>query len=435
MPKFTLDVVVLSLLFIFLGTVNGVSGSMLSFNMPGYPSFSNYFPAAIACIFHFLMSLFGHHEELFGPSTKTKTAQRWYMLLTVTAVINTALLSYSTAWVDGSIQQVLCNLDFALVYLFSVLIMKIPWTRRQVAATVIILFGVGLGCYPVFETIINHRADWEESRVPWYDNWEFVCAGIASCVFLSLHRVLQERSLQPPYNLEENTELFWVSTYSIIPFMLLIPIETIPHINAMTESHSVAWAWQNQRGAMACAFGEPLEGTYPVQCASIWSWMWMLLYIMSFVGCYFVAVFLESSVSIWWFALLQACVPPLVAMIFDFPHIVEENNRVPFYALEGASFAVVFVGVFLMNLVLPDSTVRQERLREDESQMLQPVLSLVGRGHDDDDDDEDQGYNDYNRHLPVGNVSDGDDVPLATFDGAPESARLLPFEESAATSL
>jgi drug/metabolite transporter (DMT)-like permease len=278
--------------------------------------------------------------------------------LALLTVLTYSCWNYSGAWVDGNLQQVLANLTFVFVFIFSVPVLGLRISKREALASLIIILGVLLGMYPAIHDIAVGVSDDDDTGASgsgegahehpsWFNSWYFILLFIAAVMFQALGFVYQDRALRPPYNLEESSCLFWYSWYSIPPYILLIPMECLPEINATTEFTSFASTWTSQAGAFRCFIGKPNDDEYPTLCTTHDAWLWLMLYCISFVGFYYYSNVLFAQTSAFWTTLLQTLASPLSAVAFNFPQIVGSYNYTPFTGFAGGSFAIILVGVFV----------------------------------------------------------------------------------------
>eukprot|EP00042_Codosiga_hollandica_P040677 m.353540 g.353540 ORF g.353540 m.353540 type:complete len:425 (-) comp55923_c0_seq11:1297-2571(-) len=346
-PKFDRSILINSALMTLFGVINAVTSSMVSFVMPGYPSFANYFPSILCAILLVPIALI-KKEQVFSGKSLTRTAQWQYCVLTIVTCACWLTWTYSGAWVDGNLQQVLVNLGFVFVYIFSVPILKFKISRREIFAAIIITCGVIIGSYPALEKLSNGEADYEEEHPDWYNSWYFILAYIVAIAFQSLQFVYQDRALRQPYNLDEASCLFWTSMYSVVPYVLFVPMESVPQVNALPEAQSFSWAWENQAGAFRCLIGQPTEEEALEQCLQTNAWMWLLLYGISFVGFSYFANVLYKKTSAFWTTLLQTLMTPIAAVVFNFPVLVGDYNYAPFTGFAGGSFGVIILGVIVL---------------------------------------------------------------------------------------
>eukprot|EP00042_Codosiga_hollandica_P040679 m.353425 g.353425 ORF g.353425 m.353425 type:complete len:426 (-) comp55923_c0_seq3:1360-2637(-) len=338
------DILFDSVVMLLFGVLNNVAVSMMSFAMPGYPSFINYFPCILCVPFFYAFAIYKKEEVLSGKAL-TDRSQAQYWILTWTTVLSWIALSYAAAWVDGNLQQVLSNLGFVFVFIFSVPILRLKISMREAIASLIITGGVLLGTSPAIHDMVTGASS--EDHEPWFNSWYFVISYVLAILFQALQSVYQERAFRAPYHLEEASCLFWYSLHSVIPLTLMVPMESLPQVNSLPEGKSFNWAWENQAGAFRCFVGQPTEEEYPLQCTRKNAWLWVLLFEIGFVGYFLYSNILFKKTSAFWTTLLQTLCSPLSAVAFNYPQIVGEDNTVPFTGITGASFVIILVGVLV----------------------------------------------------------------------------------------
>ena len=205
LKNFDRTVAIESLIMTIFGILNNVSTSMMQFSFQGYPSFTNYFAAIVSCAILVLLSLYKKEQVLSGISL-TWLAQKQYLILGLITVVTYGSWTYAGAWVDGNLQQVLSNLTFVFVFIFSVPILGLKISKREAFASLIIVLGVLVGMIPALEGIItgtdddggDDGDDATDLRPPWFNSWYFICLFILAVLFQALGFVYQDRALRPP---------------------------------------------------------------------------------------------------------------------------------------------------------------------------------------------------------------------------------------------
>jgi drug/metabolite transporter (DMT)-like permease len=346
MPKIDKSVVFYSIFMLCSGVLNNVALAMMSYSFPGYPSFLNYFLTLLSCVVFLILALI-RKEDVFGCRSLSWLAQKQYLILTACTVLSWVALEYTSAWVDGDLQQILSNLGFVFVYMFSVPILKLRISRWEFLSSVVIVAGVVVGLIPSMRSLADHDSTSNGTHPSWYNAWYFVFVFVLSYVFQALISVFQERALRAPYHLQEVTCLFWMTLYGSVLLAMFIPMESLPEINALPYSRSFGWAWANQAGAFKCLAGQPSDDAYPAQCASKNAWLWVILALIGFVSFYVFSNILFKKTSAFWTVLLQSLSSPIAAFVFNFPQIVGSSNYVAFNAYIAGSFGIILAGVLL----------------------------------------------------------------------------------------
>eukprot|EP00042_Codosiga_hollandica_P033141 m.218391 g.218391 ORF g.218391 m.218391 type:complete len:190 (+) comp54117_c0_seq22:868-1437(+) len=173
-----------------------------------------------------------------------------------------------------------------------------------------------------------------------------------------------------------------------IPLMMLVPMESVPEINATPNATSFVAAWENQAGAFRCMTGQPDDDDYPQKCSSKSAWIWVTLFIVGFVGGDLYANVLYKKTSAFWTMLLNTLSGPLTAAAFNFPQIVGQENYVQFGWYSGASFAVIFIGVIFRGTPTEEregeSKLARASVDDDSPDDLLPLLTTRNVNFDDD---------------------------------------------------
>jgi drug/metabolite transporter (DMT)-like permease len=224
------------------GVLNNVSLSMMSFAFPGYPPFINYFPAIVSLFMFLPLAIYRKEEVLHGKSL-TFQAQKQYFLLGILTAFNWGAFSYSAAWVDGNLQQILSNVQSFFVFFFSIPILGLSISKRELLASFVIFGGVLVGMIPTFERMSEGNTTLDASQKPWFNAWYFISAYVVAIILQALQFVYQERAFRNPYLLDEASCLFWYSLQVLFPLILMTPLESLAQVNATTENRSFAWAW------------------------------------------------------------------------------------------------------------------------------------------------------------------------------------------------
>jgi hypothetical protein len=386
-----------SLIMLGLGVVNNVAISMTAFAMPGFPSFNNYFTAlASAILFGTIGYLKG--EEIFTGRSRTWAVQKQYMLLGLITTFNWLTYTFTNTWVDGNLQQVLASLIFVFVYIFSVIILKLHISMREVVASLVILIGVFIGFVPALRTMVTTDSIAPDSdgtgHPSWFNSWYFVSGFVLALMLQGLFAVCQERVLRPPFNLQEASCLCWLSMYLFLPCVLMIPLEGIAQINALPDSQPPQWAWSNQAAAFRCLAGVPRDDEYPAQCASRHAFVWIALFLFGYAGYFYYSNVLYRRTNSFWTTLLQTLTQPLAAIVFNYPQVVGSENSVPFSAYTAVSFVIIILGVLMRGT--PDSTRNQSEVVYQPLQLQRLDRHANGKNdnaYDSDEDDEDDGLN------------------------------------------
>jgi hypothetical protein len=345
LPKFSRGLLIDSLWMIGFAVLNDIAVSMLDFSFAGFPSFNNYFCTALSVPIFLVIALIRKEEVLSGRSL-TWMAQKQYLILAITTVISWDAIAGSAAWVDGNLQQLLANAWFVFVFILSVPMMNLRISKREVLASLVIVGGILLGSYESLKDLSGSglAASGVQS---WFNAWYFILIFIISIFFQALNSVCQEKVFRAPYHLQEASCLFWYALYCVIPFLLSIPLESLPQVNATDKGRSVAWAYENQAGAFRCFFAIPTEDEYPDRCTTKYAWLWVLLTMIGYPGYFYFNSVLFKRTNAFWTVLLHSLASPLAAVAFNFPQIVGDRNYVPFTGYVAASFLIILTGVFL----------------------------------------------------------------------------------------
>jgi hypothetical protein len=174
--------------------------------------------------------------------------------------------------------------------------------------------------------------------------------------------------------------------HAVLPLILMTPLESLAQVNATTENRSFAWAWQNQAGAFRCLIAQPLDSEYPDQCAMHTAPLWLCLFLIGFVGYFFLSNVLFEKTSAFWTILLQTIVAPISAVAFNFPQIVGDSQYSPFTIYSGASFFVILVGVIFRGSPQKEEKVTHQHTDDEVSYEKVPLVefteSLADETHD-----------------------------------------------------
>jgi len=352
-------VIPLCLTVLLFTVINNVAVAQMSYEMPGFPSFLNYFVALMSCPLFLMIAKFKGEDPLRTLSSEWRQrnpGQAWvehkqYGILALTTGINWISIQYVAAWVDGNLQQVMAGLTPVFVYLLSVPIVRLSMGRKEASASLIVITGVIIASYPAISDMIEGNTS--DSHPYWYNSWYFVLIFFISVFFQSLEYVWQERVYHEPYNLKEATCLFWYQLYAVIPYLIASPIEMLPQITGSEEGHDFNWLLDNQAAAFRCFFGIPKdyeikkEGDIFYQCASYKAGWWVVLFVIGFVGTFYFNAILVKRTSAFWSAILMAIASPLAAMVFSCKDIVGEEGYAKFTIYSGFGFFIMFIGVVL----------------------------------------------------------------------------------------
>lgn len=338
--KIKLGILIVSM--IFFGVLSNVCNAQMSFAMPGYPSFLNYMVAFFSL--PFFLGLAWYREEDW-KDFKWKNVHKQYLILAIIAAFNWISLQYVSAWVDGSTQQLMSLINIPVVYLFERIFMNLIVRKRELISSIFVLVGVGIGIVPLFLNKSKLNLDHPE----WYDAWYFILTFGISVSLQSLLFVYQERVFSEPFYLSEASCLFWYQLYAIPFYVLAIPLEAVQEINALPENKTVKWAFENQLGAFRCFVGKPQDGEYPIQCTTKYAYVWVLMYVVGFIGLFFSSALLFKKTNAFWTIVIQSLIAPLSSFVFAIKPIVGEHNYVPFSIYSVISFAVIFVAILFRN--------------------------------------------------------------------------------------
>eukprot|EP00042_Codosiga_hollandica_P036384 m.277762 g.277762 ORF g.277762 m.277762 type:complete len:114 (+) comp54879_c0_seq9:441-782(+) len=88
------------------------------------------------------------------------------------------------------------NLGFIFVSLFSIPVLGVPVTRREVLASIIVAMGVLLGVSPKLFPSPNSDAFVSDVHEPWFNAWYFISAFAFGVVVQALQAVYQERAFR-----------------------------------------------------------------------------------------------------------------------------------------------------------------------------------------------------------------------------------------------
>eukprot|EP00042_Codosiga_hollandica_P033142 m.218291 g.218291 ORF g.218291 m.218291 type:complete len:301 (+) comp54117_c0_seq4:51-953(+) len=248
-PAVNKGIVVDSVLMIAFQVLGGVSSSMMSFSLPGFPTFLNYFPASLGIVLFYFIARLRKETPFTGKSIQLKSQQQ-YLYISLTTVAMWSCYTYSAAWVDGNLQAVLVNLLMVFIYVFSVALLGLRITRRETFASLLIAAGVFIGCWPAIHGLYADKGDDDEAHVSWFNSWYFIACFLSAVILNSLTCVFQERAFRKPHYLDEATCLFWAMVQGFIPLMMLVPMESVPEINATPNATSFVAAWENQAGCI-----------------------------------------------------------------------------------------------------------------------------------------------------------------------------------------
>merc|ERR1711976_855299 len=98
-----------------------------------------------------------------------------------------------------------------------------------------------------------------------------------------------DRAMREPYKVRPATLLFWYNLYSLLPYLITIPLEAVPYLNGSPQGTSLSAAFKNQAHAMWCAVGYPYEedtisiGTAEAKCKPM-SWFWPQVFVLGYVA-------------------------------------------------------------------------------------------------------------------------------------------------------
>ena len=115
----------------------------------------------------------------------------------------------------------------------------------------------------------------------------------------------------------------------------------------MPYNKTVKWSFKNQLGAFRCFIGKPLSHEYPTQCTTEYAYVWVLIYVVGFVGLFFTSALLFKKTNAFWTIVLQSLIAPLSSFVFAIKPIVGEHNYVPLSAFTFISFIVIFCALML----------------------------------------------------------------------------------------
>jgi len=368
---------------LIFGVLNNVAVAQMSYQMPSFPSFLNYWVAILSVpFFAALGKLFGEpvFETLDSRWRREHPGQAWehhkqYLILGFVTGVNWITIQYVAAWVDGNLQQVVSGLGPVFVLLFSIPLTNLQVTRRELLGSSVAICGVMIAAWPAIKGLLGlSDEDSEEVHPSWYDSWYFIFMFLVSVFAQSLEYVWQDRTFKL-HNLLPATCCFWYQLYGIPLYILAIPIEMLPQVTGTPESNTLSYVMDNQWAAFRCFLGVPLESELrhgdqsSFRCASTTAGLWVVLFVVGFVGMfYFMGVFTKKTTA-FWTQVMGAIISPVAAFVFSIKSIVGEVGYAPFTIHSCIGFVVIFLGV-----VLRGRAMDQRRFNENNTTITELLL-------------------------------------------------------------
>jgi drug/metabolite transporter (DMT)-like permease len=364
---------IFALLGMIFGTIiftilNNLSGTMMGYVMPTYPSWLLYGTAILYTILFLLLAIF-LGEKPFSRSHFSRQKFRHILYLGIITMINGITFQFSAPWIDGDLSQILVNIGIPIIAFLSVTWMKHRYSLFEWIGVFLVLIGIIVGLIPTIRNIknngLNTSNEEKKSNMPWW----ILCFAISALV-QDIEQIFQERAfLDFCY---PATTLFWYNLFTLPFYILVIPFESVKFLNGTTKNRHFSEAFENQWHAIRCQFGFPFpEDTVGKQsaCEDL-AWLWPLLFVIGYTGMFFFNAILIRKKDALYAVIISTIVPPIVGYLFSKKEIVSSENMSPFAVESGISFLLLSIGILFSGV---SESLRKRRKKLDEEQ---PILQL-----------------------------------------------------------
>lgn len=357
---------VLVVLTMLAAVANNVGGSMMAFVMPAFPAYLLYGTTLLYTLVFLAIALVQdrHCGGPFGRNALSWLQQREILLLTVLTALNGLLFQFSDPWVSGPIAQILANLSIPTVWICNYYLLNGVTTGRENLGVCVVLIGVVMAIIPEF----THSAPEGGTQS---NPWPALSAFAISAIVQGLEMSFQDRAMREPYKVRPATALFWYNLYSLLPYLITIPLEAVPYLNGSTEGTTLIAAFENQVHAVWCAVGHPYEedtvsiGDVEAKCKPM-SWFWPQVFVLGYVGMFYLNALLIQRFNALWVGVINTMAGPLAAVVFACPLIVgQENVKQTRWPVVVTSFIIILAGVVVKGLPSAPLEGHQDALRED----------------------------------------------------------------------
>eukprot|EP00944_MAST-04C_sp_MAST-4C-sp1_P002882 g2882.t1 len=288
---------------------------------------------------------------------KAKRNHQWFIWLAFLTGFNWVAVQYCAAWVDDNTQQVLGSLGPLMVWLFSRSVLPRPpiMTKKESVGVMIVLIAIAYGL--ISNLVFSSNAGVGSGHASWYNAWYFIVLFILSAIAGAMEAVYQERVYRNPINLQPISTVFWYQLYGIIPYLLFIPMESVPQVSGSTSGHDFWWAFANQAAAFRCYFGIPfedevkhgdqMEGFVCARSGLTGGFLWTNVFIVCFALQFAFQAKLVKHTSAFWVAILGAIISPITAIVSSQEAIVGSEGYAPMPPSSWIVFILILVGVAL----------------------------------------------------------------------------------------
>lgn len=264
---------------LLFGVMNGVGGTTMSYVMPNYPSWLLYGTTLIYTLFFFLVAVF-RGQRPWAAKHFTRGHQKHYLKLGALTAGNGLLFQFAAGYVDGETSSVLTNVTLVCIPFFQLWYFpsrSIP--HRAKVGLVVVMCGILVGSATAVEKMLTGDVEKPSEQS---DAWYWVVAFLLSTMIAAWEQVAQDAAFHdhsiPDGPLEEESTLAWYNMYSLLAYLITIPLEAVPIVNGTPDGTSISEAFANQGRAFGCYFGATEPGC---QAGSFW---WPTVFTLGYLG-------------------------------------------------------------------------------------------------------------------------------------------------------
>lgn len=340
----------LGIMLLVFGTMNSVGGSMMSYVMPAYPSWLLYGTTLIYVLF-FLAACACARSNPFGREHFSWERQYHYVMLGLWTALNGLFFQFAAFYVDGGLSVVLSNLMLVQIPLFEPCML--PGRRhtwRIWLAFGITVAGVAVGGINDYGKIGNTTGMPGEQG----DRWYWVLSFAVSTTFAAIEQVWQDRAFhdeRKSRRVEMLPCLFWYNLYSLLAYLVTIPLDAVAILNGTDTGTSVSDAFANQGRAFMCFFGaaSPQEIALGHCDPGAGPTVWPLVFCLGYFGMFAVNAYLIKAFGVLYPNILVAAQSAISVFVFSSEAVVGRHARElslwPFVACAMFVLSIAVAGV------------------------------------------------------------------------------------------
>jgi len=214
---------------------------------------------------------------------------------------------------------------------------------RQLLGIAVVFGGIIVGVWPILRNINFSPPDNVTEQA---DKWYWLIAFSLSTTFNALQQVYQDVAFHDKdADVSEISCLAWYNLYSILMYLITIPMEQVPILNGTLNGTSLEAAFQNQEGAFRCFFGHPFDADVADNNCQSGATMWPLLFCVGYVGMFGISAFLINKYGALFSNLLMANIQLASTGVFMIAAIVTPAHVVPFNVFPIVGCVVILIGI------------------------------------------------------------------------------------------